>query len=126
QHFTDPLSSRAQVDVLPTVTAVAVRPVPSDTAGRLSPISPGWSPRDSLSPRPSGPLMLYPQHFRELSSRMAHVWKLPALASRAIAVRPVPRSTTGRASPISPGWSTRAVVSPVPRRPSVPVPQHLT
>ena len=36
--------------------AVAVRPVPRSTAGRLSPISPGPSPRLAVLPRPSWPL----------------------------------------------------------------------
>lgn len=43
--------------------ATAVRLVPRLTAGRLSPISEGDRPLESVSPRPSTPSPLYPQHW---------------------------------------------------------------
>ena len=53
------------------VMAVAVCPDPSRTGGKLSPISPGWSPRADLSPTPNCPLSLSPQHRTLPSSRSA-------------------------------------------------------
>ena len=58
--------------------AVAVRPVPRSTAGRLSPISPAPSPRLVVSPRPSWPLAFVPQHLTVPLSRRAQVWAAPA------------------------------------------------
>jgi len=50
QHLSWPLEIKAQVCSDPHVIAVAVRPAPSETAGRLSPISFSLEPRDSYSP----------------------------------------------------------------------------
>src|SRR5690606_33650959 len=124
QHLTVPLSNRTQVNALPAVTATAVRPVPRATALRLSPISLALSPRARLSPRPSWPCPLLPQHFTWPLSSRAQVWLLPVATARA--TRPAPRLTAGRLSPISPAASPRARVSPWPRRPLPLAPQHLT
>ncbi|KYG11216.1 hypothetical protein BE21_58045 [Sorangium cellulosum] len=59
--------------------------------------------------------MLSPQHLSWSLSRIAQVWLTPA--AMAFAVRPVPRSTSGRLSPISFGPLPRSTVSP---RPSCP------
>ena len=69
--------------------------------------------------------MLHPQHLTESSSSTAHVCAAPALALIILAVRPVPRSTTGRLSSISPGPSPRCEVSPYPSWPYKLSPQHL-
>jgi hypothetical protein len=47
------VEEHARVTDPPQATAVAERPVPRDTAARLSPISPGPSPRLIVSPWPS-------------------------------------------------------------------------
>eukprot|EP00961_Rhodomonas_salina_P304645 3941680-Rhodomonas_salina.3 len=70
-------------------------------AGSASPISPALSPRSSVSPRPSCPAELPPQHFTLPLSRTAHEWYPPA--ETLSAVRPVPRLIAGSPSPISPG-----------------------
>ncbi len=95
---------------LPAEMAMAVRPVPRETAGRALPISPALSPRAVTFPRPSWPEPLLPQHFAVPSSSTAQVWLLPALTD--VATRPVPRLTAGRLSPISPAASPRALASP--------------
>src|SRR5262245_40581290 len=103
--------------------ATAVFPVPRLIAGRLSPISLGPSPRWLVSPRPSRPSALYPQHLTLPPFRSAHVWRQPV--EIATAVLPVPRLIAGRLSPISSRSSPRWLVSPRPSRPSVLYPQHL-
>ena len=62
QHLIWPLESKAQACHRPHEIAVAVRPVPSETAGRKSPIWFSSLPgeKKSLSPRPNWPLPLYP------------------------------------------------------------------
>ena len=72
QHFTDALSRTAQVKPFPADIVTARRPVPRLTAGRLSPISPLPSPRLFVSPCPSSPKKLSPQHFNPSLSRIAH------------------------------------------------------
>ena len=62
QHFTVALSSNAHVWLAPVSMETALRLVPSATAGRLLPISPAASPRIAVSPRPSCPEPLSPQH----------------------------------------------------------------
>ena len=42
-------------------------------------------PRPALSPRPSWPRLLLPQHLRVWSSRMAQVWRWPATRCRELA-----------------------------------------
>ena len=124
QHLTVPLSSTVHVWLSPPEMAVAVRPGPRSTAGRLAPISPAASPRLVVSPRPSCPSSLKPQHFRVPSSSSAQVWLAPAVT--AVAVRPGPRSTERRLVPISLASSPRLVVSPRPSCPTVLRPQHFT
>ena len=78
-----------------------------------------------LDPMPSWPLSLSPQQATLRSSSNAHVWLYPALI--ATAVRPLPRSTVARSSPISPDASPalpEVVFSPV--LPSPLLPQQRT
>eukprot|EP00961_Rhodomonas_salina_P181824 2454324-Rhodomonas_salina.1 len=105
----------------------AVRPVPRSIAGSASPISPVLSPRFSVSPCPSRPgygNWLEPQHFTLPSSNITQEPTSPV--SILTAVRPVPRSIAGSASPISPVLSPRSSVSPCPSCPAQFTPQHLT
>ena len=119
QHFTSPLSRRAQENWWPTETSTAVRPVPRSTVERLSPILAAVSPMFVVFPIPNCPWPLKPQHFTVPSSRTAHVcgefWSRPADID--VAVRPVPRFETARASPISPALSPMFWVAKLPRRP---------
>ena len=96
--------------------------MPSATAGSASPISPAPSPRFAVSPSPSCPEALFPQHFKLASSSTKHVWFAPA--STTPAVRPVPRSTAARLSPISAASSPRFATSPRPNCPEALFPQH--
>src|SRR6185437_16028465 len=101
----------------------AVRPVPRLTVGRLSPISLAWSPRLVVSPSPRSPKSFFPQHFTELSSRIAQV-KWPPVAT-CWTVRPVPSCTYGRLVPIWLAAPPRSLVSPSPSSPKLLPPQHL-
>jgi hypothetical protein len=55
QHFTVPFDSNTHVCESPAAIDTTRTPAdkPSDTVGKLSPISSGSSPRASVSPRPS-------------------------------------------------------------------------
>src|SRR5690606_7913589 len=108
----------------PAATAVTVRSVPRSTAGRLPPISPGASPRSFVSPRPSRPLPLTPQHLSRALSRIAHVWEKPA--ETAVAVRPEPSGTRPRYEPISRAPSPRLASSASPSCPPLLNPQQRT
>jgi hypothetical protein len=99
KHLRVASSSTAQVCDAPATIARTVRPVPSEIAERLSPSSPGWSPRFSNAPVPSRPLAPSPQHLAVALSSTAHVCEAPALS--ATAVRPVPSATGNSAEPIS-------------------------
>ena len=87
-----------------------VTAMPSATAGSASPICPGTRPRSKVSPVPSPPKPLWPQHFTWPSSSNAQTWTSPTPI--ATAVRPAPSAIAGSASPISPGLSPRATVLP--------------
>ena len=84
----------------------------------------GPSPRTLVSPRPSCPFPLPPQHFTRPSSNSAHVCASPVATARA--VRPVPSGTACSAAPVSDGSSPTSAVDPVPSRPSRPEPTHTT
>ena len=84
----------------------------------------GLEPVFNVFPDPRRPLPPLPQHFTAALSSMAHVCATPA--DTASTLRPVPRSTVGSASPISPKPSPRSVCEPTPRRPSAPLPKHFT
>ena len=51
----------------------AYAPLPKSTYGKLLPISFGPSPRLFVSPYPSWPYTLFPQHLTSSLSRIAHV-----------------------------------------------------
>eukprot|EP00976_Prorocentrum_cordatum_P101999 1192870-Prorocentrum_minimum.AAC.4 len=51
--------------------AVAVRPVPRFTSGKLSPMSLLRSPRSVLSPSPSRPSWLSPQHWQAQTNKIS-------------------------------------------------------
>jgi len=98
---------------------------PKSTAGNASPISPGSSPMSSRLPYGSCERLPAPQHFTVFeSSSSAHA--KPPPVRRVRTVRPLPRSTNGRASPISPGSSPLWSTSPSPSVPKPLSPQHLT
>ena len=91
------------VDVVVVVvdsTTLTVRPVENATIASESPMVPAVLPADVVESEPRRPFVPLPQHFNDASSRTAHVCCAPALI--ATAVRPVPRLTACRASPISP------------------------
>jgi hypothetical protein len=71
----------------------------------LSPICEALVPTRVMLPEPRRPLPPLPQHFTVELSSMAHVCASPA--ETASTVRPLPRFTVARASPISPGPSPR-------------------
>jgi hypothetical protein len=81
-------------------TTLTVRPVENATIASESPMVPAVLPADVVESEPRRPFVPLPQHFNDASSRTAHVCCAPALI--ATAVRPVPRLTACRASPISP------------------------
>jgi hypothetical protein len=87
----------------------------SCTTGRAFPISPGWSPRLDLSPTPNSPAVLLPQHLIVALSSSAQACREPV--TTLTAVRPVPRSSTGRPSPMSDGELPRLTISPAPSCP---------
>ena len=94
-------------------------------ACRLSPISPELSPTWSVLPMPSAPSPLPPQQATLKSLSSAQVWLYPALMLEAFF--PLPRSTVGRLSPISP-LESPVFPEPVPN-PVLPIPllpQHRT
>ena len=76
-----------------------VLPLGTLVTAKLFPISPGASPRWSVSPRPSCPLELSPQQIRSLLSITAQVWLFPA--SIIVAFRPVGNCKNGNVSPVS-------------------------
>ena len=121
--MTSSLSSKAQVCLSPAVTCTAVLPAPRSTVGKLLPISSAWSPLSLVSPSPSCPASLMPQHFSEPSLSLAQKCWFPAITCTAL--RP-PRSTSGRKLPISFASSPLKMVSPYPSRPLLPTPQHFT
>ena len=122
QHFTLPSSRRAQVCSSPATTCSAVRPAPSSTTSKLSPISFAPSPTSFELPLPSLPLEPQPQHLIPPVSSLAQVWALPVHTSTA--VRPVPRFTVGRWSPISLVLSPMSFLWPNPSCPLPLSPQH--
>ena len=123
QHFMPPSSSRTQVCSCPVTTCTAVHPAPSSTTGRLSPISSTWSPISFELPSPSAPRNPEPQHLIAAVSSLAQVCIDPRLTSAI--VRPVPRSTVGRWSPISLVQSPMLLVCSKPSCPNELPPQHL-
>ena len=97
------------VDVVVVVvvdsTTLTVRPALKATIARESPIVPEDRPANEVESEPRRPFAPLPQHFNVALSSTAHVWSAPALMARA--VRPDPRFTAIRASPISPAESPR-------------------
>ena len=89
--------------------------LPASRTGRRKPISATLSPRAMVSPCPSWPWPLPPQHRRARLSNSADEWSVPPAS--AVAVRPVPRSMAARLSPISPAPSPMSLVL---KRPSCP------
>ena len=85
--------------------ATDVRRGPRSTPTSWSPISSLSSPRFRVSPSPSWPWLLSPQHLTSPVSSSAQVWRPPAAIM--LARRSRPRSTKGSASPISPASSPR-------------------
>ena len=73
-------------------------PVPSSIGGRLSPISPLWSPMVSELPLPSRPSSPLPQHLTSPVESSTHVCAPPA--ETAMALMPVPSSIGRRLSPM--------------------------
>src|SRR3569832_2387639 len=71
----------------------ALRPVPRSTEGRASPIWSEKSPQLTVSPKPSCPAELSPQHKSKPKTNKAQVWLYPAAIE--IAVCPVPSCTAG-------------------------------
>jgi hypothetical protein len=65
----------AQLVQPPAATETAVLPVPSGTAGKPGPMSPSFEPRLNVSPRPSCPEPLYPQHWAFPVVPTAQVWR---------------------------------------------------
>src|SRR4029079_4545345 len=106
----------------PPVIATTEPPPPKATAGRLPPISPGLPPRSTVSPEPSWPDELSPQPFIVPLSNQAH--SCPKPPATVTTVRPAPRATAGRLSPISPAPSPRLARSPKPSCPKALYPQH--
>ena len=90
---------------------------------RLSPISLTASPSVTVPPEPRRPLVPKPKHLRADVSSTAQECATPATTARTL--RPVPREMAESASPSSSGWFPSVAVSPVPRRPLAPLPQHL-
>eukprot|EP00976_Prorocentrum_cordatum_P075128 1181792-Prorocentrum_minimum.AAC.1 len=109
QHLSEASSKMAHVWVQPVATFATVRPEPTRTVGKKSPIERGWSPRLSVSPSPSWPLSFLPQHLSVASVKIAHAYSSPF--STVVARRPEPIYTMGKLSPISPGASPRLSVS---------------
>ena len=126
QHCTAPLDNSTQVWASPAVMATTRTPAasPNDTAGNASPISPASSPRASMSPTPSWPSSLRPQHLTASLSSTAHVCAAPVASN--LALRPVPRSTADKPSPIDAVVRPMSVVAPLPSRPLSPSPKHFT
>src|SRR5262249_17344162 len=77
QHFRVWLLSSPEGNLYPHGIERAVLPLPRSTVGRRSPICPADLPRSVLSPSPSPPSELPPQHLTDPSSRTAHVWPKP-------------------------------------------------
>ena len=73
---------------------------------------------------PSWPAFWKPQHSVVMSLIEAQAKNSPKVMS--VAYLEVPRSTNGREEPVSPDWSPACVVSPLPRIPWLPMPQHFT
>jgi hypothetical protein len=73
QHLVVPSSRTAQVVLYPQLMLSAVQPMPMSTLLSRSPISLALSPRCTVSPYPSCPCPLAPQHFTSQLSSSAHV-----------------------------------------------------
>ena len=97
---------------------------PRSTIANASPISPGASPRAAVSPSPSWPSPLSPQHLTLASLSTAHVCAPPVASDTA--VRPAPRSTGRSALPIVALERPRSSSAPLPNRPLLPSPKHFT
>ena len=102
--------------------AVAVRPVPRLTTGMRA-ISDELSPILVSLSIPSWPLSFFPQHLTEALSSIAQLNWDPA--EMAVAVRPVPRLTTGMRA-IDPVVLPISVSLSIPSWPYPFSPQHLT
>ena len=98
--------------------------MPKLKAGRSSPIVPAAFPRCTVSPCPNPPPVPCPQHLMLSSSKTAQTCFSPT--ARSFAVRPVPRFTVGRWSPILPGASPKSLVDSEPSMPWTCHPQHFT
>ena len=97
---------------------------PALNATKLSPMCEALVPTRVVLPEPRRPLPPLPQHFTDASSSMAQVCASPA--ETASTVRPVPRFTVARASPISLEASPMSACDPIPNFPSAPFPKHFT
>lgn len=122
QHFSEASSSTAHTKECPTATWCTALPVPRSMAGKWSPICPALSPTALVSPLPSCPTELSPQHFKLSSSSNAHPKRYPSETWRTD--RPAPKSTVGKLSPISPPSSPTFEVCPRPSCPTSFLPQH--
>ena len=126
QHTTSLRSRITQVCAAPTLIALAVRPAPRSTFGNDAPISPASSPREFSFPLPKRPLPPAPQHCTAPLDNSTQLWASPAAIATTRTPALSPSDTAGRASPISPAPSPRALVSPKPSWPSSLRPQHFT
>mmetsp|Transcript_28169 Transcript_28169/g.67314 ORF Transcript_28169/g.67314 Transcript_28169/m.67314 type:complete len:218 (-) Transcript_28169:851-1504(-) len=122
QHFTAPLSRITHAWLEPVAIAMAVRPVPTATAGRTSPISSTPRPLSALSPIPNCPSALSPKHLRTKALEIAHVKQRPHDTVSINTGATPPKSTTSRsAGTLLPLLSS----TPSPICPSLLEPQHL-
>ena len=126
QHLMLPALDSAHVCTSPAAIARVVTPLgqPRSTVANASPISPAASPRAAVSPRPSWPSPLSPQHLTLALSSTAQVCAPPVANDSA--VRPAPRSTGSSASPIDALERPRSSSAPLPNRPLAPSPKHFT
>ena len=121
-----PVDVTAQAWLNPKAIIAGCSP-PNSTYGRLSPMLDGVEPRLVVSPSPSCPYVLSPQHLTPTTppDNNAQVNFSPTRTART-AVDFVPKSTYGNAS-MSPGFPpTYWVVEPTPSCPASFWPQHLT
>ena len=83
QHFTVPLSSRAQVwCVAGAEGGGGAAGAEVDGREGVTHLVPARRPGRSASPRPSWPASLPPQHLTAPSSRIAHAWPTPRVTDR--------------------------------------------
>ena len=108
----------------PAETASTVRPVPRFTVASASPISLEASPMSACEPIPNFPSAPLPKHFTAAVFNNTHVCAPPAVIATALTL--VPKLIGNNASPISFTSTPRSFVSPVPKRPFPPEPQHFT